>query len=197
MGLSRGNRNIPLVVGGNRRRRGCGTVISTALRICRVPFFRPQRPPPGMIRRRLARPPNRSLLRLRTRLRLRLSHGRHHGSAFFSRSASPSYPGLPFWPSWHGQGRRSAAAMQRFSHFCHVRYPFPCCSGRRMLPDCAVRATAEGFLATSLPRRSSATHVRQLVRAVGASLPAQVGRKPPQHLAEQLAVRWPSASNSQ
>ena len=46
-------------------------VISTALRICRVPFFRPQRPPPGMIRRRLARPPNRSLLRLRTPLRLR------------------------------------------------------------------------------------------------------------------------------
>ena len=44
--------------------------------------------------------------------------------------------------------------MQRFSHFCHVRYPFPCCSGRRMLPDCAVPATAEGFLATSLPRRS-------------------------------------------
>ena len=83
-------------------------------------------------------------------------------------------PGLPFWPSWHGQGRRSAAAMQRFSHFCHVRYPFPCCSGRRMLPDCAVPATAEGFLATSLPRRSSATRVRQLVRAVGASLPAQV-----------------------
>ena len=74
---------------------------------------------------------------------------------------------------FHGVIKRFSY-LQRFSHFCHVRYPFPCCSGRRMLPDCAVPATAEGFLATSLPRRSSATRVRQLVRAVGASLPAQV-----------------------
>ena len=42
------------------------------------------------------------------------------------------------------------------------------------LPDRAVPATTEGFLATPLPRRPSATRVRWLVGAVGASLPAQV-----------------------
>ena len=43
-----------------------------------------------------------------------------------------------------------------------------------MLPDCAVSANAEGFLAKPLPRRPSATRVRCLVRAVGASLPAAI-----------------------
>ena len=38
-------------------------------------------------------------------------------------------------------------------HYCHVRYPFRCFSDRRMLPDCAVPATAKGFLATPFPHR--------------------------------------------
>ena len=51
--------------------------------------------------------------------------------------------------------RRSKAAMHRFVDYCHPRYPFRCCSVRRMLPDCAIPATAKGFLVTPLPRRRS------------------------------------------
>ena len=38
--------------------------------------------------------------------------------------------------------------MHRFWDYCYPRYPFRCCSGRRMLSDCAVPATAKGFWAT-------------------------------------------------
>ena len=82
-------------------------------------------------------------------------------------------PGFPFWPSWSVYDSRLPAAMQRFSHYCQVRYSFRCRSGLRMLADHGVPAKPEGPLATPLPRRPSATRVRWLFRAVDVTLRAQ------------------------
>ena len=59
------------------------------------------------------------------------------------------------------------------------------------LPDRAVPATAEGFLATPLPRRSSATRVRWL--SGPSALPSRHRQRPDplQHVAEQPAVQMP------
>ena len=69
---------------------------------------------------------------------------------------TPFKPGFPFWLSWHRQGSRSTAALQRFAHYCHVRYSFRCRSGLRIRPIVPFQRPPKAFwqqLARADPRQ--------------------------------------------